>query len=181
MIFLLSFLALFSPLVAAVPDDLPLQVFFSPEDHLADRLISLIEKEESSIAVAAYAFSHWKIAKALCDAKERGVKVEVVVDPFSLKFSSILKKLTKSEIPIWVWDPLSSSTGSSLMHDKFCLFGEKAVWTGSFNFTYYADHSNRENAILLNDPQIVKKFKAHFENLKKTGCKRYKISPDKKA
>ena len=174
MIFIVYFLALFVPLAAAPATEVPLQVFFSPEDHLADRLISLIEKEENSIAVAAYAFSHWKIAKALCDAKERGVKVEVVVDPFSLKFSSILKKLTKSKIPIWVWDPSTSSTGTALMHDKFCLFGESSVWTGSFNFTYYADHSNRENALFLNDAQIVKKFKAHFENLKKTGCKKYK-------
>ena len=71
MIFIACFLALFSPLTAAAPAETPLEVFFSPEDHLADQLTGLIEKEESSIKVAAYAFSHWKIAKALCEAKER--------------------------------------------------------------------------------------------------------------
>ncbi|MFI5334217.1 MAG: phospholipase D-like domain-containing protein [Chlamydiales bacterium] len=171
--FLLSILLLVSPAAFAERAEIPVQVFFSPEDHLADQLIGLIEQEASSIGVAAYAFTHWKIAKALCAAKERGVNVEIIIDPFSLKFSSIIKKLAKSEIPIWVWDPTGSSTEPALMHDKFCVFGENVVWTGSFNFTYSADHFNRENALLIKNPDMAKKFKVQFQALKQ-GCKKYK-------
>jgi phosphatidylserine/phosphatidylglycerophosphate/cardiolipin synthase-like enzyme len=157
------------------------EVYFSPQDHLADKLVSYIDQEQKTIRVAAYAFSHWKIAKALCQAKERGVDVEVIVDPFTLQFPSALKKMAKSQIPIWIWDPkpIEHKNGKKkmpLMHDKFCVFEEHAVWTGSFNFTYTADSSNCENALILHNPDIAQKFKAQFQHLKESGCKAYTLA-----
>ena len=154
------------------------EVLFSPDDHLADRLITLIEAEEKSIVIASYAFSHSLIAKALCAAKERGVQIELIVDPFSLNFSSALNKMARAGIPILVWSPPPSSTKderSSLMHDKFCIFGDKIVWTGSFNLTHKADHSNQENALIIHDKALVKKYKKQFQLLKDRGCRLYQL------
>lgn len=179
--FFIRLLLLFLPFTLSAKNDKESsRVYFSPEDHLADKLIAFIQEEEKTIRVAAYAFSHWKIAKALCEAKERGVDVEIIVDPFSLQFSSTLKKMAKAKIPIWIWDPAprDKQKKQPLMHDKFCVFGDRAVWTGSFNFTYYADRSNRENALFLPNKEIAKKFYSQFDLLKASGCRPW-MSPSK--
>ncbi len=177
---LLLLLVCFVPLHAAkaAGEKNACEVLFSPDDHLAERLISLIDEEEKSIFIASYAFSHTKIALALCEAKKRGVQIELIVDPFSLNFSSALNKMAQANIPILVWSPPPSSTKderSSLMHDKFCLFGDKILWTGSFNLTHKADHSNQENALIIQDRALVKKYKKQFQLLKDRGCRLYQL------
>lgn len=168
---LLSLLLLLSPFALSAAK---CQAFFSPDDQVASKLISLIDEEKESVAVAAYTFSHGQIANALIAAHGRGVKVEVIVDPYSLKFSSLLKKMAKAGIPVWIWNA-TSEEGSSLMHDKFCLFGERAIWTGSFNFTQRADKANQENAILIQDKEIAKKFKLQYQKILERGCRRFEV------
>lgn len=157
----------------------PPQVYFSPKDQLSDRLIRLINEETESIQTAIYCFTHRDIAKALIAAKKRGVKVEVIVDPFSVKIKTPLAKLATAGIPIYVWSPpeVKTNTGkvlrSPLMHDKFCVFGSRKVWTGSFNFTYEASRSNAENALVLDDAQVIASFQQQFLVLKEKCCVPY--------
>lgn len=173
--------ALMLPLCAAGKSANSCQVYFSPDDSVAQKLVALIEQEKESLCVAAYAFSHGKIAQALIDAKDRGVKVEVIVDPYTLSFPTQMKKMHKAGIDIWVWDPpVKGNKRPPLMHDKFCLFGEKAVWTGSFNFTYTADVANQENALLIQDEKIAKVFKKQFQKIKEQGCREYQVKEEKK-
>ncbi len=173
MVFLrLFFLLFFLNLSAGSSPSTHCEVFFSPDGHVADHLVQLIHEEQESLHVAAYAFSHAKIAEALCDARARGVKVELIVDPFSLNFCAV-KKVAQAGVPVWVWNTEGGDKRNApLMHDKFCLFGERAVWTGSFNFTKKADHSNQENAILIRDTEIAKKFSSQFQKMRKEGCHR---------
>lgn len=152
------------------------KLYFSPQDHLAEHLIGYIEKENKSIYVAVYCLTHRGISEALVKAKQRGVEVEVIVDPFSVKARSPVVRLAGSGIPVYVWDPLFDTAKrkkAPLMHDKFCVFGGKSVWTGSFNFTYEADTVNRENALYLEDGEHAKKFLDQFRAMKNKGCTRY--------
>lgn len=152
------------------------EVYFSPKDQLAEKLIHLIDEEKTSIHVAIYCFTHRDIAKALIAAKKRGVAVEVVVDPFSVKKYTPIKKLVDAGIPVYVWSPpeVKDQAGkiqrSPLMHNKYCVFGSQKVWTGSFNFTYEATRSNSENAFVLTDQKTLDAFESHFQSLKLTHC-----------
>lgn len=151
-------------------------LYFSPQDHLADRLISYIDKEQKSIHVAIYCLTHRGIAEALVKAKKRGVEVEVIIDPFSVKARSPVVRIARSGIPVYVWDPgfdPAKRKKAPIMHDKFCIFGGKSVWTGSFNFTYEADTVNRENALYFEDPDHARKFLDQFRSMKNRGCSRY--------
>lgn len=156
------------------------QVYFSPQDNLSDRLVRLINEETESIQTAIYCFTHREIAKALIAAKKRGVEVEVIVDPFSVKARTPIASLANAGITVLVWSPpiVTTSSGkvlrSPLMHDKFCIFGNKKVWSGSFNFTYEATRSNAENALILDEPEVIASFQKHFEGLKQRGCISYK-------
>ena len=151
------------------------QVLFSPDDHVADKLIALIEKEQKSIRAAVYCLMHRGIAKALIDAHSRGVDVEVIVDPYSIKSRSPMRKMREANVPIFVWNPLETNDGRKnkkrcpLMHDKFCILGDRRVWTGSFNFTFEATNGNRENVIVLENQKIATLYLEEFERLKKEG------------
>ena len=156
------------------------QVLFSPEDHVADQLIALIDKEKTSVKAAVYCLMHRGIAKALIDAHQRGVKVEVIIDPYSIKSRSPVKKMSEAEVPLFVWNPQAAAMEAqqgkkvrkrrSLMHDKFCVLGNTRVWTGSFNFTSEAANANRENVIVLENEEIAARYLEEFESLKNEGC-----------
>ena len=52
-----------------------------------------------------------------------------------------------------------------LMHDKFAIFDEDRVATGSFNWTPGAEYSNYENALTEDDTQVVEAFERQFNEL----------------
>lgn len=166
-IFRLIFLFLFPMSLFAISADC--EVFFSPQDHLADRLVELINKEKKSIKLAAYSLNHLGIAKALNQAKKRGVQVEVLVDPFSIKSRCSIGKLVDEKIPIFVFDRhlhIGEGKKKSLLHNSFCVFGEDTIWTGSFHFTNESHLHNHENAITISSRELAKKYLAKFSWMK---------------
>ncbi len=156
------------------------QVLFSPQDHLADELISMIDKERKSVKVAVYCLTHRGIVKALTQAQERGVSIEVIVDPYSLRAKSVLKQIHKAPFPVFVWNPESQfkqlkngkkiKKRQPLMHDKFCILGDDRVWTGSFNFTLEANSVHQENALVVENTTLASSYLTEFERIKKSGC-----------
>ncbi len=147
-------------------------VYFSPEDHLDKRLIEQIDKENKSIHVCIYTFTHRAIADALVEAKKRGVEVEVIVDRFSVKIKAPLQRLVDAGIPVFVWDPdrhKRKIAQRPLMHNKFCVFTDK-VWTGSFNFTSEASRIHQENALVLQDAALASAYKGQFYTIKLRSC-----------
>jgi phospholipase D len=177
MIPIVLFLLCLNGLFAAEKVPLPSQhAYFSPNDHIADHLIAMIAKEKKSIKAAVYSLTHRGVAQALAQAKNRGVEVEVIVDPFSLRNRSSMTILTKAGIPVLVWNPeedvstlKSKEKKKPLMHDKFCVFGKSIVWTGSFNFTYDADGKNEENVVVLEDAALASRFEEQFNIIKNKG------------
>ncbi len=154
-------------------------VYFSPQDGVADRLIASINGEKKSIKVAVYCLMHAGIAKALKAAHARGVDVEVILDPYSIKSRSPVMKMVERGIPVYVWSPEESGSKHKLkkckplMHDKFCVFGDHTVWTGSFNFTREATQANRENVVVMEGFDIAKSYLSEFAEIKKAGCCTY--------
>lgn len=161
-------LLLFPIFLMAQPADCT--AYFSPKDQLAMKLIDLIDEEEKNIKVAIYCMTHLGIAKALIRAQERGVAIEVLVDPFSVKVRSSIHRLAKAKIPLYVWDKAirmgGQSAGKSLMHDKFCIFGDHLVWTGSFNFTNRANKNHQENAVVIESKEIAQSYLEQFHHMK---------------
>ena len=169
---LLSFFAFAALSAAEKHEGVACKVFFSPDDQIANHLIQRITEEQESIYIAIYCFTHQEIAKALIAAKERGVYIEIIVDPYSLQAGKAVEKLSAAGLEIYVWDPPKKK--APLMHDKFCVFGSDTVWTGSFNFTYEANKSHQENVVLLTSRDLAATFQKQFELIKKRGCTPYK-------
>ncbi|MBS0652421.1 MAG: hypothetical protein JSR39_02715 [Verrucomicrobia bacterium] len=154
------------------------EVYFSPQDGVADRLIARINAEKQSIKVAVYCLMHTGIAKALKAAHARGVDVEVILDPYSIKSRSPVMKMVEKGIPVYVWNPKqivnhAKQKKKPLMHDKFCVFGDHTVWTGSFNFTREGALANRENVVVMEGVDIAKSYLIEFAAIKDAGCSTY--------
>lgn len=150
------------------------KVFFSPDDNVQEKLISFIDQELVSIKIAVFVFTDEQIAQALIRAKNRGVDVQIIIDPSHIKDRySKIKLLEKNKVPIFEYNPeYLKDKRSNLMHHKFVIFGTPdsehgSVWTGSFNFTQAATKRNQENAVLIKDYDTVKQFFNHYETLKK--------------
>lgn len=148
------------------------RAFFAPDDPIKPLLIGLIDAEKKSISVAIYTLTDKEIARAFIRARERGVCVECVTDPgYGKDRYSKIAQLANAGIAIWVYQPSDDERSSSLMHDKFVIFGDSVedhslVWTGSFNFTARAHGRNQENVVILDNKDIVERFKKQFELLK---------------
>src|ERR1700722_5151145 len=56
------------------------QVYFSPGGGCADAIVQTIAQAKDSIFVQAYSFTSQPIAKALADAKKRGVTISIILD-----------------------------------------------------------------------------------------------------
>src|SRR5207245_11637874 len=56
------------------------EVSFSPHGGCTDAVVAALGKAKTSVLVQAYSFTSAPIAKALVEAHERGVKVEVILD-----------------------------------------------------------------------------------------------------
>ena len=55
-------------------------VYFNPGDHITAALVSELNAAKRSVHVQAYSFSSVPIAKALIEAKRRGVEVTAILD-----------------------------------------------------------------------------------------------------
>lgn len=143
-------------------------------DKFYDMLELLIEREQKRISIAAYMLTNRRIVQWLQEAKDRGVKIEVVTDLSCLRErSNKLGDLYEAGIPVFVCMPQRKGARSSLMHNKFVLFesniyGRSIVWTGSANLTHSAfGEVHHENIVVLDDPTVYKEYERQFVQLKK--------------
>jgi len=149
-------------------------ILFSPDDNVREYLIDLINQEQERIAVAVFVFSDNLIAKALIEAAQRGILVEVVTDSSGLKDRyNKIHTLCDARIPVFVYNTQHGKPGlSTLMHHKFALFSKNKneqpyVWAGSCNFTRAACESNQEYAMILVGRAYIERFMNQFDLLKK--------------
>ena len=51
------------------------------------------------------------------------------------------------------------------MHHKFAIIDNRILLTGSYNWTFSANHRNDENLMVIDDPEIIEIFQNQFVNL----------------
>jgi phosphatidylserine/phosphatidylglycerophosphate/cardiolipin synthase-like enzyme len=112
-------------------------------------VLQTINASHAAIRVQIYSLTLEEIVNALVTAKRRGVDVRVIVDRGQLQDrddSARLVSLASAGIPVLV------DSVPGLMHNKIMLIDNATVLTGSFNYTWAAEHWNAENLVVLRDP-----------------------------
>ncbi len=143
------------------------QVRFSPKGGCADLVVNAIHDAEESIYVAAYTFHLEPMIDALLKAKERGVKVCILLDKgeYNRKWKKnnagvLCDKMEQLKAKA---DYMFIYNKSAYSHDKVLIIDEKSVVTGSFNFDENAEQKNFENVMYIkNDSGLAKKYLDHW-------------------
>lgn len=168
----LAFLAL-ALVFCAKPDRAPadrtVEIMFSPRGGVQDALVSEIDRAKREVVVAMYTFSSRELAQALVGARDRGVKVRVVLDGESSRGSfSKSRFLATNGVDVRVDQTHlgSGGEGRGIMHNKFAVIDGVVVATGSYNWTASAEEYNDENLLLIRHaPEIVALYSRKFKEL----------------
>lgn len=137
------------------------------QTELCKEILENINNTKNSIDIAIYGYSKVPaIENALVKALSRGVKIRLVCDSNS-KGENIYPdtNLIKTILPENMSDNVSSNSGY-IMHNKFYIFDDKILITGSANLSH-TDLSgfNTNSMISINSPQIAKVYKEEFEQM----------------
>jgi len=158
---LIIVIALLAGLLTAVPvRAAQIEVCFAPPaaggcDPLAT-VIREIDGSRNTILIQMYTLTSEEIVRALINAKNRGVDVRAIVDKSQLQDDpddrAAAGRLASAGIPVVV------DTLPGLMHDKIMIIDGETVLTGSFNYTWSAEHRNAENLLVINDPKLAAEY-----------------------
>lgn len=134
---------------------------------ICKEILSNINKAQKTIDIAIYGYSSVpQIETALKEALNRGVKIRLVYDIDS-KGGNIYENtldITKL-LPVNMSDSKSPEAGY-IMHNKFYIFDNKTLITGSANLSH-TDMSgfNSNSIVVIESPQAAKIYKTEFEQM----------------
>lgn len=131
-----------------------------------------------------------EILEQISKAKE-DIKISVAWFNNSIIFDGLLQRLEQINISLIISNDVNNyqnglgfqnfidkggvlflPNDKKLMHHKFLIIDSKVVMTGSYNFTFGAENSNKENVILIDNNQlVVDSFMFEFETLIKSSDK----------
>lgn len=136
-------------------------------EEICKEILNQIKQAKESIDIAIYGYSSTPaIEKAIIEAKQRGVKIRLVYDidskgqniyPDTFKFVNLIPDNNSDK---------NSKMVNNIMHNKFYIFDNKSVITGSANLSH-TDMSgfNSNNILLINSSEIANIYKKEFEQM----------------
>ena len=136
----------------------PIEVYFSPEGGCTDAVVREIRAARSTILVQAYPFTSTPIAKALVEARQRGVRINVILDK-----SQRTEKYSEADFLVHMGIPTQIDEQHAIAHNKIIVIDRQVVITGSFNFTTAAEQHNAENLLVIRDPALAERYIANWE------------------
>jgi len=147
------------------------QVCFSPLGKCSAHIVREIGQAKNEVLVAVYAFTSDELAWALVKARQRGVKVQVVLDQeFDTENGSSKGSFLRQQgLPVrrisgFTRGKPQGVTG--LMHQKFAVIDRRVVLTGSYNWTAAAENFNDENLLLFRDAEpLAEEYRKEFFRL----------------
>lgn len=137
---------------------------FSPSGGALALVIQAIDQAHSSIHMAAYLLTSSEVARALVQAKKRGVTVQVLLD-WKGNFDEHAR-YARHAIGILrnAGIAVRSIDAYAIFHDKYMVIDRRTVQTGSFNYTYSAAHHNAENVLVVwNAPALAARYLADWQ------------------
>lgn len=140
------------------------QVAFPPWDDAEALVVGAIAGARQQIFVQAFSFTSNAIARALIAAKRRGVDVQITADreqTFSGEFTRI-PDLAAAGIPIWLEVRYAAAHSKVMIVDPDTR--EPVVITGSYNWTWSAQHRNAENLVIVRrNPELTRAYVQNWE------------------
>jgi phosphatidylserine/phosphatidylglycerophosphate/cardiolipin synthase-like enzyme len=138
-----------------------LEVYFSPDDGTADRLLTLIREARQSIYFMAYSFTSQELADAMIARARDGLRLAGVFErsQYESNYGTQFDRLREAGIDVRL------DGNPRNMHHKVIILDGEIVVTGSYNFSYSAETKNDENTLIIHQPEIAASFLAEFNRI----------------
>ncbi|MCU0821553.1 MAG: phospholipase D-like domain-containing protein [Spirochaetes bacterium] len=142
--------------------DTDIEVYFSPENNIEEKILDGLQKSQESICFMAFSFTSDRIGEMIIDKFKRGVKVRGIFEKIgsNTKYSEYTKMLME-KIPVRI------DKNRYRMHHKVIVIDGRTVITGSYNFSRSADEQNDENLLIIQNKEIAGQYLNQFESLYK--------------
>lgn len=138
----------------------PAEVFFSPGEECVAAIRRFIGQATRTLDVCVFTVADDRLTDALLAAHRRGVRVRLLTDDEKLlDRGSDVRQLHAAGVPV------RTDQSSNHMHHKFAVADDRAVLTGSYNWTRSAAEYNLENLLITPDPAIVQRYTGAFAQL----------------
>ena len=157
---ILAFLIIVLSITISISTLAKTEVYFSLSDNPQKEIIKNINQAEAFINIAMYIFTDREIALPLVKAHERGVKVRLYLDKEQIEY-----QYSQSRFLVQKGIKTRISTNNYIMHNKFAIIDNRLLLTGSYNWTFSANHRNDENLMVIDDLEIIEIFQNQFVNL----------------
>ncbi len=139
----------------------PVEVYFSPDDGVSERIEAEIRAAQQSIDMLAYSFTSDPIAGALLEKHAADVPVRIVFDESQVQSNTggEFENLRRAGLDV------KQDGISGLMHHKVIIIDGKTVITGSYNFSASAERANDENVIIIHSEPLAQEFLLEFNKV----------------
>jgi phosphatidylserine/phosphatidylglycerophosphate/cardiolipin synthase-like enzyme len=145
-------------------------------DDLLKCIIDFIDGAQKKLDIAVQELDNWDIAKAIIKARQRGVRVRVVLelgylrskkpqtDPYTPKgvleenreiHNAILRTAIK----------VNSDFNTKIFHQKFIVRDSVSLLTGSTNFTGTGTSTNLNHVVIVHDQDVAKIYSREFKEI----------------
>jgi len=144
-------------------DGTPVDIYFSPDDNVANNFVDLISNAQKSIYFMAYSFTSDPLGEAVRARAFEGVTVAGVMDADQVasNIGSEYDAFNQAGLEV------HKDGNEGLMHHKVMIIDEEIVVFGSYNFTNSAETRNDENLIVIYNADIAAQFVAEFQRVYK--------------
>ena len=133
------------------------KVFFTPSTDCEKNVIAAINSAQK-IDIAVYSITNPGITDAIIAAHNRGATIRIVTDKQMAKGKgSSVEKIRSAGIPVL------TNKKHKIEHNKFAVFDDVHIVSGSYNWTTNASKYNSENCVFFD--QQNKEYSHRFEYL----------------
>jgi len=129
-------------------------LYFSPDGGATEAIVTALDKATATVRVQAYSFTSVPIAKALVNAKRRGVDVQVLLDGSHREGD----RYSSADFLAHAGIPVRLDEAHAIAHSKVMIIDDEVVITGSFNFTKAAETKNAENLLILRASDLARRY-----------------------
>ena len=132
--------------------------------YLNNLVVDAINASVSTVDCVIYSINMKDIPDALIAARDRGVKVRIIIDHAHVypRADSQIKKLIEAGKDIEV-RVLRGTRDYGVNHNKITIHDKSVVTTGSYNWTFQSTFSNYDNIIVIKDKKYVRGYINYFE------------------
>jgi phosphatidylserine/phosphatidylglycerophosphate/cardiolipin synthase-like enzyme len=133
-------------------------VCFTPGGNCTDLIVNAIGEARTSVLVQAYSFTSAPIAKALLEARRRGLQVQVILDK-----SQRTENYSSADFLANQGVPTTIDANHAISHNKVMMIDGETVITGSFNFMKAAQEKNAEHVLIIRDKALAAQYTQNWQ------------------